>query len=169
MSSAKTALVTAGSGLRCVHVSTDFVFDGRRAERYAEGDVPCPVNVYGAPKFAGEYLVRHSSPDWMIVRVASLFGKSGSPRERWQFCRDCTSEGTGRRDLSRGSGYSDVADLHSGCGARARSLSWQESTRTWSRSLRPNTRRWSADQSTQPAEELLAEGCRERRGRGGTP
>lgn len=65
-------------GARCIYVSTDYVFDGRKGEPYTEHDVPCPVNVYGASKLAGEYLVQQSCTDWMIARVASLFGKSGA-------------------------------------------------------------------------------------------
>src|SRR5437867_2939713 len=62
----------------CVYVSTDFVFDGEKDAAYTETDVPRPINVYGASKLAGEYLVCQSCMDWMIVRVASLFGKSGA-------------------------------------------------------------------------------------------
>lgn len=63
---------------RCVYVSTDYVFDGQKGEPYTEEDVPRPINVYGASKLAGEYLVRQSCPDWLIVRVASLFGTTGA-------------------------------------------------------------------------------------------
>src|SRR5436309_7975569 len=62
----------------CVFVSTDFVFDGEKDDAYTETDVPRPINVYGASKLAGEYLVSQSCREWMIVRVASLFGKSGA-------------------------------------------------------------------------------------------
>jgi dTDP-4-dehydrorhamnose reductase len=72
------ARTAARMGARCVYVSTDYVFEGRKGEPYTEDDVPCPVNVYGASKLAGEFLVRQSCPDWMVVRVASLFGRSGA-------------------------------------------------------------------------------------------
>jgi dTDP-4-dehydrorhamnose reductase len=62
----------------CIYISTDYVFDGEKTEPYAEKDLPRPINVYGASKLAGEYLVRQACPKWMIVRVASLFGKSGA-------------------------------------------------------------------------------------------
>jgi dTDP-4-dehydrorhamnose reductase len=62
----------------CVYVSTDYVFDGAKATPYVESDPACPVNVYGASKLAGEHLVRQAAPRWLIVRVASLFGKSGA-------------------------------------------------------------------------------------------
>ncbi len=72
------ARATARMGACCVYVSTDYVFDGQKGQPYTEDDVPCPVNVYGVSKLAGEYLVRQSCPNWMIVRVASLFGKTGA-------------------------------------------------------------------------------------------
>jgi dTDP-4-dehydrorhamnose reductase len=66
------------AGARCVYVSTDYVFDGAKAERYREEDLPNPVNVYGASKLAGEHLVVQTCPDALVVRVASLFGGLGS-------------------------------------------------------------------------------------------
>ncbi len=72
------ARAAARLGARCVYVSTDYVFDGRQAAPYTEDDAPGPINVYGASKLAGEYLVRQACPDWLIVRLASLFGKIGA-------------------------------------------------------------------------------------------
>jgi dTDP-4-dehydrorhamnose reductase len=66
------------AGARCVYVSTDYVFDGAKAEPYLEEDLPNPVNVYGASKLAGEHLVVQTCPDALVVRVASLFGGLGS-------------------------------------------------------------------------------------------
>jgi len=65
-------------GARCVYVSTDYVFDGAKAEPYLEDDLPNPVNVYGASKLAGEHLVLQTCPDALVVRVASLFGGRGA-------------------------------------------------------------------------------------------
>jgi dTDP-4-dehydrorhamnose reductase len=66
------------AGARCVYVSTDYVFDGAKAEPYLEEDLPNPLNVYGASKLAGEHLVAQTCPDALVVRVASLFGGLGS-------------------------------------------------------------------------------------------
>jgi len=63
---------------RCVYISTDYVFDGEKGEPYTEDDTPRPINVYGSSKLAGEYLVQQACPKWLIVRVASLFGKAGA-------------------------------------------------------------------------------------------
>lgn len=62
----------------CVYISTDYVFDGKKEEPYIEDDPPYPINVYGTSKLAGEYLVSQSCPEWLIVRMASLFGKEGA-------------------------------------------------------------------------------------------
>ena len=72
------ARAAAESGAKCVYISTDYVFDGAKDSPYLESDVATPINVYGVSKLAGEQLVRQAAPDWLIVRVASLFGKRGA-------------------------------------------------------------------------------------------
>jgi len=62
----------------CVYISTDFVFDGEANRSYTEEDVSHPINVYGTSKLAGELLVQQTCPRWLIARVASLFGETGS-------------------------------------------------------------------------------------------
>jgi dTDP-4-dehydrorhamnose reductase len=62
----------------CVYISTDYVFDGSKVGPYSESDSAYPVNVYGASKLAGEILVRQTVPHWLIVRAASLFGRTGA-------------------------------------------------------------------------------------------
>lgn len=66
--------VCRAPGSLYVYISTDYVFNGEKGQPYTEDDVPEPVNVYGASKLAGEYLVRQSTDRWLIIRVASLFG-----------------------------------------------------------------------------------------------
>lgn len=60
------------------HISTDFVFDGVKNQPYLEGDAVHPINVYGASKAEGEKLALSRFPDCFILRVASLFGTSGT-------------------------------------------------------------------------------------------
>jgi len=62
----------------CVYISTDYVFDGTKEAPYVESDAPNPINVYGASKLAGEHLTRLAAARWLIVRVSSLFGKTGA-------------------------------------------------------------------------------------------
>jgi dTDP-4-dehydrorhamnose reductase len=65
-------------GALCIFISTDYVFDGAKRHPYTESDVPNPLNVYGVSKLAGEALVRQAASRWIVVRVASLFGKGGA-------------------------------------------------------------------------------------------
>jgi len=51
-------------------------FNGRRNKPYTENDTPDPLNAYGVSKLAGESFVRRAN-DHYVVRVASLFGKTG--------------------------------------------------------------------------------------------
>ena len=62
-----------------VHVSTDYVFggDGDRTSPYTEEDPPCPLNVYGASKLAGENLLREECRRHLIVRTSGLYGLAG--------------------------------------------------------------------------------------------
>jgi dTDP-4-dehydrorhamnose reductase len=69
----------------CVYVSTDYVFDGTKGAPYTETDAPHPINVYGVSKLAGEYLVQATCPRWLIVRMASLFGRAGSSGKSGNF------------------------------------------------------------------------------------
>jgi len=62
----------------CVYISTDYVFDGEKKTPYVESDPTNPINVYGTSKLAGEHLVRQAAQRWLIVRMASLFGKTGA-------------------------------------------------------------------------------------------
>ena len=72
------ARAAAESGAKSVYISTDYVFDGSKDSPYVESDPTAPINVYGASKLAGEHLVQQAAPNWLIVRVASLFGKTGA-------------------------------------------------------------------------------------------
>ena len=50
----RLAEAAAAVGARLVHVSTDFVFDGRKGAPYDETDAPNPLSAYGESKLAGE-------------------------------------------------------------------------------------------------------------------
>ncbi|MCE5300073.1 MAG: dTDP-4-dehydrorhamnose reductase [Spirochaetia bacterium] len=59
---------------RLMHISTDYVFDGKKGDSYSEFDKPNPINVYGQSKLLGEELVQTSGAKYMIIRTAWIFG-----------------------------------------------------------------------------------------------
>lgn len=61
-----------------VHVSTDFVFDGRNPVPYKEDDVANPLSVYGASKLEGERAVAAANGSHVIVRTSWLYGAAGN-------------------------------------------------------------------------------------------
>ena len=66
-------------GGRLIHVSTDYVFDGRKPLPgvYTESDDPCPLSVYGRTKLDGEIAVQRETGRYAIVRTAWLYGTGG--------------------------------------------------------------------------------------------
>jgi dTDP-4-dehydrorhamnose reductase len=70
---------------RLVHLSTNYVFDGRREEPYAEHDLPSPRSMYGLSKLAGEYAALGYAPEALVVRSAGLYGLHGSASKGGNF------------------------------------------------------------------------------------
>jgi len=60
-----------------VHYSTDYVFDGAKAEPYTEADVPNPINVYGKSKLAGEQAIQAVGGQYLIFRTSWVYGTRG--------------------------------------------------------------------------------------------
>ncbi|MDG0796876.1 dTDP-4-dehydrorhamnose reductase [Pectobacterium punjabense] len=72
------AIVAHKQGIRLVHVSTDYVFDGNATEPYHEDSVTNPLSVYGKTKLAGEQAVTQAAPEAIIVRTAWVFSEYGN-------------------------------------------------------------------------------------------
>lgn len=61
-----------------IHISTDFVFDGKGDKPYVETDTPNPINTYGKSKFAGEQFLTCSGCRHCIMRVEWTYGRAGN-------------------------------------------------------------------------------------------
>lgn len=70
----EAALICEQKGARCIHISTDYVFDGKSDRPYVETDAPAPLSVYGASKRVGEDAVLAAGTRHWVVRVSWVFG-----------------------------------------------------------------------------------------------
>lgn len=61
-------------GARCLHISTDYVFDGEKREPYTEQDEPRPISIYGQSKLDGEHALHAIADRHLAVRVSWVFG-----------------------------------------------------------------------------------------------
>jgi dTDP-4-dehydrorhamnose reductase len=75
----------AGRGAKLVHLSTNYVFDGRREEPYGEDDLPNPRSIYALTKLAGEYAALAYGDGALVVRGAGLYGLHGSASKGGNF------------------------------------------------------------------------------------
>jgi dTDP-4-dehydrorhamnose reductase len=64
----------ARADIPVVYVSTDYVFDGKKASPYIETDAANPLNAYGISKLAGEHFTAATAPKHFVVRVSAIYG-----------------------------------------------------------------------------------------------
>ena len=62
-------------GIKFIHYSTDYVFDGRKDGLYTEDDAVRPLNVYGLSKYEGEVSARTIIADYLIFRTSWVYGE----------------------------------------------------------------------------------------------
>ena len=74
---AHMARACANKQIPFIHVSTESVFDGRKATPYRPDDPPCPANFYGVSKLEGERAVQSSGAHAAIVRTSWVFADEG--------------------------------------------------------------------------------------------
>ena len=67
----------AGFGLRLIHLSTDFVFDGAKDGWYVEDDATAPLGHYGRTKARGEAAIRAQIDNHLILRTSWLYSAHG--------------------------------------------------------------------------------------------
>jgi dTDP-4-dehydrorhamnose reductase len=68
------AEICSEKSARLIHISTDYVFDGKRDTPYIEEDSPVPLSVYAESKLAGEKEVLAVSSKNLVVRLSWVFG-----------------------------------------------------------------------------------------------
>jgi dTDP-4-dehydrorhamnose reductase len=83
-----------------VHISTDYVFDGRSREPYTEDAVPFPLSVYANSKLSGEFLVRTLCKKYFLIRTCGLYGTAGSQGKGGNFVETMIAK-AGRGELIR--------------------------------------------------------------------
>jgi dTDP-4-dehydrorhamnose reductase len=71
------ASACADAQLPLIHLSTDYVFDGRKDGPYLESDPVGPMSVYGGTKAAGEAAVRQTLAQHVILRTAWVYSEFG--------------------------------------------------------------------------------------------
>src|SRR5262249_51218523 len=69
----RLAAETGRRGIPLVHISTDYVFDGRKGAPYVEEDEPAPINAYGRSKLVGEHAVRTGNRQHVILRSSWVY------------------------------------------------------------------------------------------------
>ena len=60
-----------------LHISTDYVFDGKKGTPYTKHDMPKPINIYGKSKLAGEIAVQQKLKKYYIIRTSWLYSEYG--------------------------------------------------------------------------------------------
>lgn len=121
-------LLARGCGMsksRLIHISTDYVFNGKKVSPYIEDDDTYPLSVYGQSKLAGEEGVFAALPNAIVLRSSWLFGSKGHcfPRaimsaaragKRLRVVNDQTGTPTWTEDLAQTIANIIAADLPGG-------------------------------------------------------
>ncbi|MCX5717484.1 MAG: dTDP-4-dehydrorhamnose reductase [Nitrospirae bacterium] len=72
------AVACAEMQIPLCHISTDYVFDGRKNKPYTPFDAANPLNIYGESKLAGEKYIQWIMNKFYIVRTCGLYGRGGN-------------------------------------------------------------------------------------------
>jgi len=99
-------------GAKLIHISTDYVFDGKSSVSYIEDDLVNPLSAYGRSKLEGERKIQKQVSKFFILRTAWLYGEYGnnfvhtmlklmSKRDEVSVVSDQWGAPTWTKDLSR--------------------------------------------------------------------
>jgi dTDP-4-dehydrorhamnose reductase len=105
------ASICDSHGAQLIHISTDYVFDGKNQEGYVESDTTDPINIYGLSKCKGEELAIQNNKNAIIIRTSWVFSSFGknfvktmmrlmSEKESINVVCDQTGRPTFARDLA---------------------------------------------------------------------
>jgi dTDP-4-dehydrorhamnose reductase len=94
-----------------IHISTDYVFDGKSFEPYLPDDKPNPINVYGKSKLEGEKWALELCPKSIIIRTSWIYSNYGKnfyttmlrlmkEKEEIDVVNDQTGKPTNAKDLA---------------------------------------------------------------------
>ena len=93
------ALACKDRGVKLVHISTNYVFDGAKRGPYQESDEPLPLNVYGTSKLRGEFFVRTILPEHFVLRVSGLYGHAPCRAKKMNFVELMLKLGRERQEV----------------------------------------------------------------------
>ena len=71
------ARISRSIGAKLIHISTDYVFDGKSQIPYTENDIKSPINIYGISKSAAEDAIQKEMNTYYIIRTSWLYSKYG--------------------------------------------------------------------------------------------
>ena len=71
------AEISAKQNIPLIHISTDYVFNGKTTKPFTESDKTDPINVYGLTKFCGEEAIIATECKGAIIRTSWLYSEYG--------------------------------------------------------------------------------------------
>ena len=85
----------AKTGCKIIHISTDYVFDGRASLPYTPMSIPNPLSVYGATKLGGEKALLANAKNCIVIRASWLYSVYGK-----NFVKTMRNLGANKQEIS---------------------------------------------------------------------